>query len=94
MRSEIYTDTSGAWRWRLVADDDAGSTIAGSGEGYANYADCVNGLDKVKTWASTFKPQTTARYLPADPRTFTGMFDAPTAENFALLSMVDRLFGR
>lgn len=93
MRSEIYTDTSGSWRWRLVADD-TGSTIAGSGEGYANYADCVNGLDDVKSWAAALKSPSTARHLPADPRTLVGMFDAPTAENFALLSMVDRLFGR
>lgn len=93
MRSEIYTDTSGSWRWRLVADE-TGSTIAGSGEGYANYADCVSGLDEVKSWASNVKQQHTARQLPADPRSLVGMFDAPTAENFALLSMVDRLFNR
>lgn len=93
MRSEIYTDTNGAWRWRLVADD-SDVTIAGSGQGYANYADCVNGLEAVKAWASHFTPRPAAQYLPADPRTLVGMFDAPTAENFALLSMVDRLFNR
>lgn len=94
MRSEIYTDPSGAWRWRLVADD-TGSTVAGSGEGFANYADCVNGLDAVRAWASAFKQQATAaRHLPADPRGLVGMFDEPTPENFALLAMVDRLFNR
>lgn len=93
MRSEIYTDAQGTWRWRLIADD-TGVTMAGSGEGYANYAECLSGLDAVKAWASTFKPQATARYLPADPRTLAGMFDEPTAENFALLAMVDRLFNR
>lgn len=92
MRSEIYTDNTGNWRWRLVADE--GHTIAGSGDGYQNYAECVDGLDQVKAWASAFKPQTGARYLPADPRTLVGMFDEPTAENFALLAMVDRLFNR
>lgn len=30
MHSEIYTDTQGQWRWRLVADD-TGTTIAGAG---------------------------------------------------------------
>ncbi len=93
MRSEIYTDTQGAWRWRLVADD-TGATMAGSGEGYANYSDCLSGLEAVKAWASTFKQQPTGRHLPADPRTLVGMFDAPTAENVALLAMVDRLFNR
>lgn len=93
MRSEIYTDKSGAWRWRLVADE-TGATLAGSGEGYENYADCVNGLDEVRAWAAAHRPKTSARYLPADPRTLVGMFDEPTAENFALLAMVDRLFNR
>jgi hypothetical protein len=54
----------------------------------------VNGLEAVKAWASHFTPRPAAQYLPADPRTLVGMFDAPTAENFALLSMVDRLFNR
>lgn len=54
----------------------------------------MTGLDAVKSWASAFKPAPVARYLPADPRTLIGMFDEPSAENFALLSMVDRLFKR
>jgi uncharacterized protein YegP (UPF0339 family) len=93
MRSEIYTDTQGTWRWRLVADD-TGLTMAGSGEGYANYAECVSCLDAVKAWAAAFKPQPAGRHLPSDPRSLVGMFDEPTAENFALLAMVDRLFKR
>lgn len=93
MRSEIYTDTTGAWRWRLVADE-TGATIAGSGDGYSNYADCVNGLDEVKSWAAASRPVVRSGHLPADPRKLAGMFDEPTAENFALLAMVDRLFNR
>lgn len=93
MRSEIYTDTSGAWRWRLVADE-TGAMLAGSGDGYANYADCVNGLDEVKHWAAESRPAARSGALPRDPRSLIGMFDEPTAENFALLAMVDRLFGR
>lgn len=93
MRSEIYTDAQGAWRWRLVADD-TGTAVAGSAEGYPNYADCLSGLDAVKAWASSLRPQTVARSLPADPRTLIGMFNEPSAENVALLAMVDRLFGR
>ena len=92
MRSEIYTDTTGNWRWRLVAD--SGTAVAGSGEGYANYAECVNGLDEVKSWARAQWAPGPARHVPTDPRSLIGLFDEPTPENLALLDLADRLFRR
>lgn len=90
MRSEIYTDTTGDWRWRLV--DDAGAAVAGSPQGFASYAECLDGLDRVKAWGASLKPQHGIGPLPRDPRSLVGMFDEPSAENFALLALADRLF--
>lgn len=36
MRFELYADSAGEWRWRLVAAN--GRTIADSGEGYSSKA--------------------------------------------------------
>jgi uncharacterized protein YegP (UPF0339 family) len=43
---EIYLDGAGEYRWRLLAGN--GRTIADSGEGYANYQDCYDGVQLVK----------------------------------------------
>ena len=42
----VYRDTGNYWRWRLVASN--GRTIADSGEGYFNKADCLHGIALVK----------------------------------------------
>jgi uncharacterized protein YegP (UPF0339 family) len=39
---EMYQDSGGEWRWRVVADN--GKVVADSGEGYINRVDCVHGL--------------------------------------------------
>ncbi len=93
MHSEIYTDNEGSWRWRLVAG--AGDTIACSNDGYANYADCLTGLDQVKAWgASHSSSRPAASALPADPRRVPAMYQEPTAENAALFAMLDQLLNR
>lgn len=43
---EVYEDSGGEWRWRLVHDN--GNIIADSGEGYASRQKCSQGLDSVK----------------------------------------------
>lgn len=47
MYFQTYKDTSGQWRWRLVASN--GKYIANSGEGYINKADCLHAIDLVKS---------------------------------------------
>lgn len=93
MHSEIYTDNEGSWRWRLVAT--AGETVACSNDGYANYADCLSGLDQVKAWGASHAGSTPpASALPADPRRVAAMYQEPTAENAALFAMLDQLLNR
>lgn len=48
----IYKDAVGEYRWRYQASNTL--TIADSGEGYINKADCQHGIDLVK--ASTHSP--------------------------------------
>ena len=43
---QIYTYTSGEYRWRLRAANY--ETIADSGEGYVKKSDCEHGLELVK----------------------------------------------
>jgi uncharacterized protein len=43
---EIYKDTGGEFRWRLVHTN--GQVIANSGEGYKAKANAVGGIDSVK----------------------------------------------
>lgn len=43
---ELYEDTAGQWRWRLVHRN--GNIIADSGEGYASRQKCEQGLNSVK----------------------------------------------
>jgi uncharacterized protein YegP (UPF0339 family) len=48
----VYRDVAGYWRWRYIAAN--GRTIADSGEGYANRADAIAGINIMK--ASAFSP--------------------------------------
>lgn len=46
MYYHLFVDNAGEWRWRLVAAN--GQSIACSGEGYKNRADCIYGIKLVK----------------------------------------------
>jgi uncharacterized protein YegP (UPF0339 family) len=43
---ELYQDSKGEYRWRLVASN--GQTIAIGGEGYSSKAGAMNGIESVK----------------------------------------------
>lgn len=43
---EVYEDTAGEWRWRLVHDN--GNIIATGGEGYASKERALGGIESVK----------------------------------------------
>ena len=43
---QVYEDSAGEWRWRLVAGN--GRIIAASGEGYRDKQDCLHGIELVK----------------------------------------------
>jgi len=49
-RFELFADSAGEWRWRLVHAN--GNVIADSGEGYSRKADAKNGLRSVQTNAA------------------------------------------
>lgn len=44
---EMYKDQGSYWRWRLFAAN--GKIVADSGEGYFNKADCLHGINLVKS---------------------------------------------
>jgi len=44
---EVYEDSAGQWRWRLVHDN--GNIIADGGEGYASRQKCVQGIESVRS---------------------------------------------
>jgi uncharacterized protein YegP (UPF0339 family) len=46
---ELYEDSAGEWRWRLVAVN--GNIIADSGEGYAAKQGARRGIDSVRRTA-------------------------------------------
>lgn len=46
MYYEKYREPNTQWRWRLIAGN--GRTIANSGEGYHNEADCDHAISLVK----------------------------------------------
>lgn len=46
MYYRIYKDSQNQWRWRYVSAN--GNTIADSGEGYHNKADCQRGVEIMK----------------------------------------------
>jgi len=43
---EVFRDSAGEWRWRLVASN--GNIIADSGEGYRSKQGAKRGLESVK----------------------------------------------
>ena len=45
---EIYTDTEGFWRWRLVAGN--GRIVADSGEGYDNLSNVERAVSDLEAW--------------------------------------------
>ncbi len=48
---ELYKDSKGEFRWRLIASN--GQTIANSGEGYKAKDSAMNGIESVKKNAPT-----------------------------------------
>lgn len=50
MHFEIYKDHAGEWRWTLYAANNR--KVADSGEGYHNKADCLHGIDLVRSSAT------------------------------------------
>jgi uncharacterized protein len=48
---ELYKDRQGQFRWRLKASN--GKIIADGGEGYVQKADCLHGIELVKSEAAT-----------------------------------------
>ncbi len=50
---ELYKDTKGEFRWRLIAPN--GQTIATSGESYKTKDSAKNGIESVKKNAPTAK---------------------------------------
>ncbi len=57
---EVFEDSAGEWRWRLVATN--GNIIADSGEGYQSKQGARRGIDSVKRTA----PAATVRVLDDD----------------------------
>lgn len=49
-RFEVFQDTAGEWRWRLVASN--GHIIADSGEGYQSKQGVKRGIESVKQQAN------------------------------------------
>ncbi|MES2469416.1 MAG: DUF1508 domain-containing protein [Verrucomicrobiota bacterium] len=50
MTYHMYKDAKGEWRWYLQAAN--GKKIANGGEGYTNEADCLAGINLVKSASS------------------------------------------
>ncbi len=46
---EVYEDSAGEWRWRLVAVN--GNIIADSGEGYTSKQGATRGIESVRRTA-------------------------------------------
>jgi len=53
---ELYADTAGQWRWRLVHDN--GNILADSGEGYSSKQKCRQGLESLKRNAAEANVET------------------------------------
>lgn len=45
MKAQLYKDSKGEWRWRLLADN--GRTLADSGEGYEHRSDALSAFGTV-----------------------------------------------
>ncbi|MCU4717301.1 HVO_2922 family protein [Halapricum hydrolyticum] len=74
---ELYEDSAGQWRWRLVHDN--GNVIADSGEGYSSKQKARQGIDSVKGNAGP------ASYLQFDPASFEIYRDSAGEWRFRLL---------
>jgi uncharacterized protein len=48
---ELYKDTKGNYRWRLIAQN--GEAVASSGEGFTEKRTALNAIKKLKDWSST-----------------------------------------
>jgi uncharacterized protein YegP (UPF0339 family) len=48
-RFEIYEDSAGEHRWRLVSSND--EIVADSGEGYSSRSEAANAVERVETYA-------------------------------------------
>lgn len=46
---EVYQDSAGQWRWRLVAPN--GNIVADSGEGYSSKQGAKRGIESVREGA-------------------------------------------
>ncbi|MFP4530449.1 MAG: HVO_2922 family protein [Halodesulfurarchaeum sp.] len=46
---EVYEDSAGQWRWRLVAPN--GNIVADSGEGYSSKQGAKRGIESVREGA-------------------------------------------
>jgi uncharacterized protein YegP (UPF0339 family) len=51
VKFEVYADSSGNWRWRLVASN--GQTVATSGEAFASKANAKAAAENVKARAGS-----------------------------------------
>ncbi len=52
---QVYKDESGAYRWRLLANNH--ETIAQSSQGYANKADAIRGAEIIREGAKSAHPE-------------------------------------
>lgn len=43
-QAQIYKDTSGKWRWRIIARN--GRIVEASSQGYVNKSDCIKNLHR------------------------------------------------
>jgi uncharacterized protein YegP (UPF0339 family) len=50
MHFKVYKDSSGNWRWRLVAANHR--IVADSGESYYNKQDCLHAINLIKQSAA------------------------------------------
>lgn len=48
---EVYADKGNQWRWRLRHSN--GNIVADSAEGYSTEANCLNGIESVRSNAPT-----------------------------------------
>lgn len=71
MYFDLYKDSSGQWRWWLVASN--GRTVADSGESYTTKATPRNGISLVKQGAATASTSKRSAQLPATPRHVFGV---------------------
>jgi uncharacterized protein YegP (UPF0339 family) len=69
MRFVMFRDSNGMWRWKLLAANNR--SIAVSGEGYHNEADCASALELIQTGAASAAVVVDVT-KPGAPRDHTG----------------------